>query len=46
MHYSSPELIAIADAYDVICGWKWILFSPDADVSDLLLTIAAYDIDE
>jgi len=46
MPYSKPELIATEGALEAICGWKWLLYTPDADVATLLLTIAAYDIDE
>jgi len=46
MSYSKPELVAAAGAIEAICGWKWLLFSADADVSNLFLTIAAYEIDE
>jgi hypothetical protein len=46
MPYLKPELIATEAALEAIRGWKWFLFSPDADVAELLLTVAAYEIDE
>jgi len=46
MHYSKPELTAMAPALDTIGGWKWPLFCSDADASILYITIAAYDLDE
>jgi len=44
--YSKPELMSVGMALDGIYGWKWALFCPDADPCNLLLTVAAYDVDE
>jgi len=46
MPYSKPELAIAQTALDAICGWKWALFCPDADATCMLLTVAAYDVDE